>query len=240
MMQVVQMPQYQQWMAGFGTSTKQVVLNCEAVPSAVTLPSPATLQVSQVHSHAHLCCAHVLCHSHLTWTPNTLQFCLHLHLGLVFTERLVGVQIKLNCIDPKAFPLPQTLGPDNSSAVPSEAQLQQTDSISRLQGSNLLRYNLRPASRVDTVETAEQSLSIPAIQGQLKTGAPWFCSITCCATVRSKYLCRSSSPCCQDCLCCQAFPNISHLCQERPEFAVKQINQLVESIGPINYSHSTA
>lgn len=56
-MQVVQLPQYQQWMAGFGTSTKQVVLNCEAVPSAVTLPSPATLQVGQAHAHAHLCCA---------------------------------------------------------------------------------------------------------------------------------------------------------------------------------------
>lgn len=122
--QVVQMPQYQQWMAAFGTSTKQVVLNCEAVPSAVTLPSPATLQ------------------------------------------------IKLNCIDPKAFPLPQTLGPDKSTAVPSKAQLQQTESISRLQGSNLLRYNLRPASRVDTVEFAEQALSIPAIQGQLKTEMP--------------------------------------------------------------------
>ena len=63
MMQVVQMPQYQQWMAGFGTSTKQVVLNCEAVPSAVTLPSPATLQVSQMHTHAHF----MLC----TW--NSLQ-----------------------------------------------------------------------------------------------------------------------------------------------------------------------
>ncbi|DBB10539.1 TPA: hypothetical protein ACH3X3_002076 [Trebouxia sp. C0006] len=122
--QVVQMPQYQQWMAGFGTSTKQVVLNCEAVPSAVTLPSPATLQ------------------------------------------------IKLNCIDPKAFPLPQTLGPDSSTAVPTEVQLQQSDSISKLQGSNLLRYNLRPASRVDTVETAEQSLSIPTIQGQLRTEMP--------------------------------------------------------------------
>ena len=87
-------------------------------------------------------------------------------------ERLAGVQIKLNCIDPKAFPLPQTLGPDNLTTLPSEAQLQQADSVSRLQGSNLLRYNLRPASRVDTVETAEQSLSIPAIQGQLKTGLP--------------------------------------------------------------------
>ncbi len=172
MMQVVQMPQYQQWMAGFGTSTKQVVLNCEAVPSAVTLPSPATLQVSQMHTHAHLCCAHVLCYRHLTWTQNTLQCCLHLHLGLVLMERLAGVQIKLNCIDPKAFPLPQTLGPDSSTAVPTEVQLQQSDSISKLQGSNLLRYNLRPASRVDTVETAEQSLSIPTIQGQLRTGLP--------------------------------------------------------------------
>jgi hypothetical protein len=87
-------------------------------------------------------------------------------------QRFTGVQIKLNCIDAKAFPLPRTLGPDSSTAIPSEAQLQQPDSISRLQGSNLLRYNLRPASRVDTVETAEQSLSIPAIQGQLKTGLP--------------------------------------------------------------------
>lgn len=87
-------------------------------------------------------------------------------------ERLAGVQIKLNCIDPRAFPLPQTLEPDNPTAIPSKTQLQQPDSISRLQGSNLLRYNLRPASRVDTVDTAEQSLSIPAIQGQLKTGVP--------------------------------------------------------------------
>jgi len=51
------MPQYQQWMAAFGTSTKQIVLNCEAVPSAVTLPSPATLQVS----HSHNACTPVLC-----------------------------------------------------------------------------------------------------------------------------------------------------------------------------------
>ena len=151
-------------------------------------------------------------------------------------ERLAGVQIKLNCIDPKAFPLPQTLGPDKSTAVPSEAQLQQTESISRLQGSNLLRYNLRPASRVDTVETAEQALSIPAIQGQLKTGLPYSSSMTWCATVWSRKLRCSSSSCCQDYSCCQVFTQHLTLVSRKTSICSEALCRRL----PISHNHSIA
>lgn len=50
-MQVVGTDQYQQWMAGFGSSTRHVQVNSNAVPQTYPLPSPATLQViTKLHS----------------------------------------------------------------------------------------------------------------------------------------------------------------------------------------------
>ena len=45
-LQVVETEQYQQWMAGFGSTVKHVHVNSRAVPETYPLPSPATLQVS--------------------------------------------------------------------------------------------------------------------------------------------------------------------------------------------------
>lgn len=87
------------------------------------------------------------------------------------------MQIKLNCIDPTVFPLPQTIVSQRSTPARSQGQQasQASAAISRLEGSNLLKYNLRPATRVDTVETCEQPLTVPAIQAQLKTGQQQSC-----------------------------------------------------------------
>lgn len=91
-------------------------------------------------------------------------------------------QMKLNCIDPKVFPLPYniTSGAQKSSeAQPSPAQTQpagqlqataQPGSESQLAGSNLMKYILRPAARVDTVEHVAQALSVSEVQAELRTG----------------------------------------------------------------------
>ena len=92
--------------------------------------------------------------------------------------------MKLNCIDAKVFPLPhnitspQPLADQQSPAQPQPAsqpasQLQakaQPQSTSQLAGSNLMKYNLRPAVRVDTVEHVEQALSVSQVQAELRTG----------------------------------------------------------------------
>ena len=44
-MQVVETEQYQQWMAGFGSTAKHVQVNSKAALQTYPLPSPATLQV---------------------------------------------------------------------------------------------------------------------------------------------------------------------------------------------------
>lgn len=73
------MPEYQQWMAGFAKSTKQVVVNCEAVQAAVPLPSSATLQVSP---------AHLLCTSCLAYTVLLHSVAVHSMLAHVVASTL--------------------------------------------------------------------------------------------------------------------------------------------------------
>ena len=46
----------------------------------------------------------------------------------------------------------------------------QRPGVSQLAGSNLMKYNLRPAARVDTVEHVEQVLSISDVQAELRKG----------------------------------------------------------------------
>lgn len=45
LMQVLETEEYQQWMAGFGSSVKHVQVNSKPMPQTYPLPSPATLQV---------------------------------------------------------------------------------------------------------------------------------------------------------------------------------------------------
>ena len=91
---------------------------------------------------------------------------------ILFELVLISMQIKLNCIDGKVFPLPQTIMSDCSTSTHSQGQpvLQTPTGLPSLQGSDLMKYNLRPATRVNTVETVDQPLSIAAIQAQLRTG----------------------------------------------------------------------
>lgn len=93
--------------------------------------------------------------------------------------------MKLNCIDAKVFPLPYNVtsaqpsgGLQQSTAQPQPAsQLQATaqpQSTSQLAGSNLMKYNLRPAARVDTVEHVAQPLSVSEVQAELRRGVRQF------------------------------------------------------------------
>ena len=84
---------------------------------------------------------------------------------------MVFVQIKLNCIEPKVFPLPMTIADESRTSQNLQQSAQQSSDMGPfIPGSNLMKYNLRPAARVDTVESTDQPLSIPAIQLELKTG----------------------------------------------------------------------
>ena len=89
------------------------------------------------------------------------------------TTAFCALQIKLNCIDAQVFPLPHSLASESPQQTSTPGQQSQGGAeVSRLQGSNLLKYNLRPASRVDTVEACEEEpLSVAGIQAQLKTGS---------------------------------------------------------------------
>ena len=92
--------------------------------------------------------------------------------------------MKLNCIDAKVFPLPHnitSLPPSHNQQPPSQSEpaptsmspqqgSTQPQSASRLAGSNLMKYNLRPAARVDTVEHVDQALSVSDVQAELKKG----------------------------------------------------------------------
>ena len=92
--------------------------------------------------------------------------------------------MKLNCIDAKVFPLPHnitSLQPSDPQQTPSQPQsavepvshhqgAAQHPSTSQLAGSNLMKYNLRPAARVDTVEHVEQALSVSNVQAELRKG----------------------------------------------------------------------
>ena len=93
--------------------------------------------------------------------------------------------MKLNCIDAKVFPLPHNMtSPQSSGNQQSSAQLQAAptstsrhaapqlhNASSHLAGSNLMKYNLRPAARVDTIEHVEQALSVSDVQAELRKGA---------------------------------------------------------------------
>lgn len=92
--------------------------------------------------------------------------------------------MKLNCIDAKVFPLPHNITspqPSDHPQTPSQPQsapksvshqqgAAQPPSASQLAGSNLMKYNLRPAARVDTVEHVEQALSVSDVQAELRKG----------------------------------------------------------------------
>ena len=78
-------------------------------------------------------------------------------------------QMKLNCVDAKVFPLPQ-----NATCTPAASGQQeaapQPEAVSQLAASNLMKYHLRPAARVDTVESVQQALSVADVQAELRTG----------------------------------------------------------------------
>ena len=92
--------------------------------------------------------------------------------------------MKLNCIDTKVFPLPHnitSLQPSDHQHTPSQPQpapasvthqqgAAQPPAACQLAGSNLMKYNLRPAARVDTVEHVEQALSVADVQAELRKG----------------------------------------------------------------------
>ena len=92
--------------------------------------------------------------------------------------------MKLNCIDAKVFPLPHNITsqqPSDRQQTPSQPQSAPTSSTHQqgaaqhsssfqLAGSNLMKYNLRPAARVDTVEHVEQALNVTDVQAELRKG----------------------------------------------------------------------
>ena len=86
-------------------------------------------------------------------SPLTLLYLLH--------------QMKLNCIDAKVFPLPHNA---TASQANGESATAQPEATSRLAASNLLKYNLRPAARVDTVESVQQALCLSEVQAELRAG----------------------------------------------------------------------
>ena len=84
---------------------------------------------------------------------------------------MMSMQIKLNCIEPKVFPLPMTIARESRTPETLQQPAQESFDMGPLiPGSNLMKYSLRPAARVDTVESTDQPLSIPTIQQELKTG----------------------------------------------------------------------
>lgn len=77
--------------------------------------------------------------------------------------------MKLNCIDAKVFPLPHNATCASAASGQQEAA-SQLERVSQLAASNLMKYHLRPAARVDTVETVQQALSVSDVQAELRTG----------------------------------------------------------------------
>ena len=86
------------------------------------------------------------------------------------------LQAKLNCISSKTFPIPQ--GSSSSSSLAglvshggTSQSVNLTSTGSAVSGTNLLKFHLRPASRVNQVETLpELAFSVPDIQKQLEQG----------------------------------------------------------------------
>ena len=98
-LQVVEMSEYQQWMAGFGQSTKHVVLNPEAVACSVPLPSPATLQVcSPPISGCHVSLDHgLVVLPSVTLSASQSALCIRLHYETSYAECDMSVPFKPGC-----------------------------------------------------------------------------------------------------------------------------------------------
>ena len=86
------------------------------------------------------------------------------------------MQAKLNCISSNTFPIPLSscsasslTGLDsNQKSADSEVGASEGKAVS---GSNMLKFHLRPASRVNQLEaTTEPLFDVPAIQKQLEQG----------------------------------------------------------------------
>lgn len=86
------------------------------------------------------------------------------------------MQAKLNCISSKTFPIPLsscsasslTGLASNGESADSEVGASEGKAVS---GSNMLKFHLRPASRVNQLEaTTEPLFDVPAIHKQLEQG----------------------------------------------------------------------
>ena len=97
---------------------------------------------------------------------------------------MLVLQAKLNCISSKTFPIPQGSSSDSTSAVsPNDEgaapQPALTVNGTAVGGANLLKFHLRPASRVNQVETvAELTFNASDIQKQLEQGGASAASTT--------------------------------------------------------------
>lgn len=84
------------------------------------------------------------------------------------------MQAKLNAISSKVFPVPQSHTAD--SINPEQAGNGRQSQAERVSGSNMLKYHLRPASRVDTLEASrEPPFNAAAIQAELAQGTQRMC-----------------------------------------------------------------
>ena len=78
--------------------------------------------------------------------------------------------MKLNCIDGRVFPLPHNNATSQAQTLQQHAVETPSRADSHIAVSNLMKYNLRPAARVNTVESADQELSVSHVQAELRTG----------------------------------------------------------------------
>ncbi|KAL3162089.1 hypothetical protein ABBQ38_009154 [Trebouxia sp. C0009 RCD-2024] len=172
-----------------------------STPQSTTTPSSApdpTLGSNPVQEHVN-CIVHlappevVETEQYQQWMAGFGNTVKHVHVNAKAVPETyplpspATLQMKLNCIDAKVFPLPHNItsaqlpgDQQQSTAQPQPAsQLQATaqpQSTSQLAGSNRMKYNLRPAARVDIVEHVEQALSVSEVQAELRRGVRRFLS----------------------------------------------------------------
>lgn len=81
------------------------------------------------------------------------------------------LQAKLNRINSKTFPIPQGSLSAETTATDTKSEANEVMTGRLVNGSNMLKFHLRPASRVNHVETsAEPAYNVSNIQKQLEQG----------------------------------------------------------------------